>query len=388
MKGVAISLYDKFDDLAILVDTIRYNWESDVFISVCSNHPQAESNIQAANIDIDQFQKGAQIRYDNELSKSRGNNNLYLRIYDSIRTSCRPIIENTNVDYFTHLHADAWQLTDSGFDTIINEMKNKGADVSFPSETKTFHKDYPPGFIDDQYIVFDNTAARDVDLFERKPLEIPPMSIHLLLGMVLISKYGWDRLHQYTNGIERVHWDGLSSQNNPRPMFHNPDYDQLHVATEDFGETLGKELQAYYLSKYEVTEGENISRFLEEYKRPKGGLFRDLEAYFNSLSNQLPVGVSAKTFGRDVRPIRDYIEADSAASRLKILTKQYHQNAFYPVVKGVYDTIQRLIKFSRYGDQDYQHPDQAINKIFREDLKKDDFPADMKKTYQKGFNDD
>ena len=388
MKGVAISLYDKFDDLAILVDTIRHNWESDVFISVCSNHPQTEVKIDADNLDIDQFQRGAQIRYDNELSESRGRNNLHLRIYDNIRTSCRPIIENTEVDYFMHLHADAWPLTDSGFDAIIHELENERAAVAFPSETEMFHESYPPGFIEDQFIVFDNAVARDVDLFDQKPLELPPMSIHILLGMILTSKFGWNRLYQYTNGTKRIHWDGFPSPTNVRPMFYNPEYDQLHVATGDFDETLGKELQAYYLAKYELTEGENISRFLEKYERPKGKLFRDLEAYFNSLSKQLPIGISAKTFNRDVRLIREYLQTDSSASRLKMLMRRNQQNAFYPVMKGIYDMVQRLTDSSHRNKRDNQHPDRTINERFREDLKATDFPEDLKKIYQESFNDD
>lgn len=385
MKGVAISLYDKFEDLEILVDIIRHNWDSDIFISVCSNHPRAESKIESAGIDVDRLQEGAQIRYNSELPEMRGRNNLHFRIYDNMRTSCRPIIENPDVDYFVHLHADAWQLTESSFSSIIEELRKEESAVAFPADTEMFHDNYPPGFIEDQFIYFDNTKARNVDLFERNPLEFPPMSIHHLLAIILVGKFGWGKLYQYTNGSERIHWDGRSSPGIARPMIYHPKYDQLHLATEDFEGSLGKELQAHYLSKKEVNSGPKIEQMLGEYTRPEDELFEDVDAYFDSLTKQLPIGVSVRTFDRDVREIRKYIECKSRATKLKILMRQYQENNFYPLILGVYETCQRLIG-SNDSISDFEpDSDRIINYIFQNNLNEGDFPEDFQEIYHKSF---
>ena len=40
-NAIAISVYDKFDEVKILVDIIRENWEHKYFITLCYyNHPE------------------------------------------------------------------------------------------------------------------------------------------------------------------------------------------------------------------------------------------------------------------------------------------------------------------------------------------------------------
>jgi len=49
--GIAISLYNKFEELGVLIDIIRKNWKNKYFISVCSNYPNAQEYIKGLDID-------------------------------------------------------------------------------------------------------------------------------------------------------------------------------------------------------------------------------------------------------------------------------------------------------------------------------------------------
>jgi len=44
VNGIAISFYDKFDELAVLVDIIRHNWDEEYYIVVSSKHSDAVKN--------------------------------------------------------------------------------------------------------------------------------------------------------------------------------------------------------------------------------------------------------------------------------------------------------------------------------------------------------
>jgi hypothetical protein len=197
MNGIAISLYDKFEDLAVLVDIIRTNWENNYFISVCSNHPEAEQRIGDLNLDLDAFEKGAQIRYQDTESGPRSGNTLCLRIYNTLRTACLPAIKHNDVEHVMHLHADAWPLSEKGFLRVINEAIENDAGVAFSTHTTTFIENFPPGTFEDQFIVFDCELAEENDLFAYRPLQLLPITPHYLLPMLTIGSFGWHRHHQY-----------------------------------------------------------------------------------------------------------------------------------------------------------------------------------------------
>jgi hypothetical protein len=81
---MGISLYDKFEELSILVDTIRENWGGQYYISVSSNHPNAQQRAKKLSTDVYEFSQGAQIRYDDSLPGPRGgdsHSHLTLHVY-------------------------------------------------------------------------------------------------------------------------------------------------------------------------------------------------------------------------------------------------------------------------------------------------------------------
>ncbi|WP_254761521.1 hypothetical protein [Natrinema marinum] len=389
MNAIAVSLYDKFDDLAVLVDIIRHNWEEDYYILVCSNHPDAHKKISAIEGEIDFFEQGAQIRYDDLSAVSRSRNNLSFRIYDSIRTSCRAAFAKDDVDYVMHLHADAWPLSEEEFKSLIQDMEQNNYSVAFPSNTRAFMDKYSPGSFEDNFLVFDAADAAAVNLFEHSPLELPPTWIHQILPFLCIPKFGWGKIYQYTNGAEREHWDGKPSaeiSNDARPMFHNPTFGQVHIAKEDFASELGKALQSYYLRDYGITDGEYVQQLLDDYELPDDELFRRLDAYLERFNDELKwYLLSDDSFGRDIRKIKEFLEEKSLPEKAIISVERNSENLFIqPLLKGAFKSIKQLITDSPPESYN-KYPNQSINDRFKRDLKESDFPKELREDYRDTF---
>jgi len=226
MIGISVSLYDKFEDLDILMDIVRSNWDEPYYISVCSNHPDADERLAALEHSPDEFQQGAQIRLDNSLSKFRYDTNFTYRVYDSIGTAVRGAYECESVEHVMHVHADAWQLSETGLKDLLEEMDQRNAAVAFKSDIGFRNDAWPPGRFMDQFICFDAAAARRVDLYEHSPLEFPPMcSNHQILPILCLGKFGWSKLYRYSNRFEEEYWDGTPLRGRAR---HPRDHVGLH----------------------------------------------------------------------------------------------------------------------------------------------------------------
>ncbi|WP_152418646.1 hypothetical protein [Halorubrum distributum] len=376
MIGISISLYDKFDDLGILVDIIRENWEGNYFISVCSNHPEAEDRIADLNSDIDSFQQGADIKYDSSMDDFRRSANLKYRVFNTIRTAVRGAIA-ADVDYVMHLHADAWQLSEEKLQQLIQDMKERNAAVAFKGRTNFFQDRYTPGHFSDQFIIYDAQAANSVDLFEREAMDFPPQYvIHQILPMICLVKFGWEKLYHYSTRSEEEHWDGtpiLEVRNPARPMLYNPKYEQLHIATEDFSNDLGKSLQAYYLQKHNITDGYHIKKLNETYSISKDDLFRQIENYFDSMDKKLRwYGLSVDSFGRNVNHIEPFLEK-SLFGKLKTVPKLHAKTA-------------AEIALNKFLDGTETDPAQSVHQLYANRLDPDDYPENFSDTIYKKDN--
>lgn len=364
MIGISISLYDKFGDLGVLVDIIRENWENNYFISVCSNHPEAEARIADLNCDIDRFQQGADIKYNPSMDSSRRSANLKYRVFNTIRTAIRGALA-ADVNYVMHLHADAWQLSEQKLQKLIQDMKEQNAAVAFKGRTNFFQDRYTPGHFSDQFIIYDAYAANSVNLFEREALDFPPQYvIHQILPMICLVKLGWEKLYHYSTRSREEHWDGtpiLEVRNPARPMLYNPKYEQLHIATEDFSDSLGKSLQAHYLQKHNITDGYHIKNLNETYSIPKEDLFRQIKDYFDSMDNTLRwYGLSVDSFGRNVNHIEPFLEKPFSG-KIKTAAKLHAKTAAKTAVN----------KFSDGTETETVH---SVHQLYANKLNPDDYP--------------
>lgn len=317
--GIAISLYDKFEELAVLVDIIRNNWKNKYLISVCSNYPDAKNKIKELNIDIDKFTQGEDIFFSpKEMKGVRKVVNLYCRVLDCLRKSCKGA-EDLGADYVMHLHTDAWPLKEEGLLQIISCMKknNYRAATRGFGMTKYGH-DCPLGHIDDMFFIYNVDYFRRIGFFNFNTLEMLPtrLSIHGILATLLVSRVGVSNLYLYDNHTKFKYWDGTPKnpfRGRANPSAFNEDNGFLHVNVGSFPDDYGKKVQAMYLKTYGLIKGKYIQEFLSKHYIPKNQLCDELGSIERKLKLKLrflgfPI-LRLGRFGRDFSKMQWYIKA-------------------------------------------------------------------------------
>jgi hypothetical protein len=374
--GISISLYNKFNDLGILLDIVRHNWEQEYYVSVCSNHPDAHDRIGPYEDRINHFEQGDQISYDPSDEYSfRNAANRWYRVYDTISTACNGALADDNVDYVMHFHADAWQLSEDALYGIIGEMEAEDASVAFKIQSDTFeqHRVFP-----DQFWLIDANDARDVGFFQWDALDFPPrLSTHQILPMLCLAHFGWGGIYQYSTRADGVHWDGMSvleAGNAVRPMLYSPKHHHVHIANEDFPEGLGKSLQVHYLDKYGLDDGEHIESLFAAHQMPKDELFDRLDRYLSDLNSQLRwYGLSVDDFGRDMRKILPLIEQPMGADKLKNLVRIHTEGTIAgEVLEAVYTKLTQNSTEAENGGLKTQF----LRDYYQEQLALGDYPEE------------
>lgn len=384
--GISISLYNKFEDLGILLDIIRENWEDRYYVSVCSNHPNAEERVEKYRSKIDYFKKGHDIKYYPD--KGGILDNKKYRIHNSILTACRGALSGPGVSHVFHVHTDAWQLSEKSLRSLINEMNENNASAAFKVNPSKFARRYPPGSLPDQLWMIDAKDAESANFFDSKALDFPPSdSVHYMWPMLFLAHFGLGRLYQYSDRSEETLWNGTSAQGNiARPMFYNSKYGQVHIATEDFEGSLGKSLQAYYLKKYNLNKGKNISNFVDKYQIKKGDLFKRLSRWIGGLNENLKwYGLSVNDFDHDMRKIRPFIDEKTAIEKWKYAIKEETKDT---VVGKILEGVYSLFKTSADREMPVPQRTQTLEDYYRSVLQREDFPEESlgKSTVLSGKN--
>lgn len=374
MIAISVSLYDKFDDLAILVDIIRENWEDEYYISVCSNHPEAPERMNALDLDIDEFVHGTQITYSPEMTGLREQVNRICRVYDTIRNAAEAAIEAEEVTHVMHVHADAWPLSEARVHDLIDRMEARNDHVAFKGKGLAHRGHRLVGHMMDQFFVLNAEYAAEKDFFEHSPLELlPDRGIHTVMTIILLGKVGWSNVYFYSDQSEQEFWDGKPSPG-ARPMAYNPTWDFLHLATEDFPNGLGESLQARYLEERGLTEGEHLSTLLESHGLPRGELHDRLADVEERLNDQIHF-FDVADMNRNFRVAEAYV------------AKPAHEKALYLLRGGVNQVLKRLDStqplFDRLLDRDIPRVDpiaresetRGFDEIYRSELRPEDFPA-------------
>lgn len=340
MLGVAVSLYDKFDELELLVDILRKNWEGEYYIVVSSKHPEAKERLQ--DIDIDEYVSGSGIEYsptesDSTVSSHDGWINLTSRILDSIQQTCKAAI-NAGCDYVLHLHADAWPLNEDKLIQIVDQLRSSKKVLAVRGDGLTFRRpDYHLGRVMDQFFIFESSYFDEIGFFNFNPLDyLPHTSIHTSLMILFLGKIGLSNIYHYSDMSSDVYWDGekkIRPFSGVRPAVLDPEWDFLHIATDEFPGDLGKSLQADYLQKYNLTNGEHIQQYIELYGRDRAELFDELAKIERTQNRQLRLlGYRPTEFGRL------YTEKE------KILSQSLQQK-----IKSLFGNILRELYFAAFS---------------------------------------
>ncbi|MAH43817.1 hypothetical protein CL614_08935 [archaeon] len=159
--GVAISTYNKIDEVATNINVIRKHWKNkDVFISVCCNDPQNLDRVKS--LDIDCFTPGIDYKPSQFLQPKAWRR---MRQYDTIKKAVLGCVNET--EYVIQYHGDAYVLDDSVVFTMLDEMKRNNMKVAFRGKWKyeNTHPKRPAGHIDDHFVIFESEHVRMTNLF-------------------------------------------------------------------------------------------------------------------------------------------------------------------------------------------------------------------------------
>src|SRR3972149_6156494 len=144
--AIAISVYDKFQDVKLLSDLFRKNWPGSYDLVVCSSHPQAASRL--ADCDIDELLSTENLPMDGPGSSDprvSPRARLWVRVIDSIRKACGRCADRAEAPFTLHLHADACPLSWPKLRRLAERMQRHGKWFAARGEGFGFYAVNEPG---------------------------------------------------------------------------------------------------------------------------------------------------------------------------------------------------------------------------------------------------
>ncbi len=356
--AVAISVYDKFEDVKILADIFRKNWKGNFHIVVCSSHPSAETHL--AGCDIDELLHIENIPFSPaQFSQDQKQMHLTLRVVDSIRKACDRA-SRSEAPYTLHLHADSLPLSWPHLRSLGEAMRGRGKVFAARGYGFGYYvHDAPVGDFDDMFFVFDNAYAKTKRLWDFELVDFLPhkVSMHGFLALWGLARVGVRRFWHYSQQKDAVHWDGKpvvrSWLNSAHPMYFDPKYCFLHLHQDGFPDDLGPRLKAYYLKKYELTCGEALGTFLHKWDKNPGDLLdelRDVEERQRAFFHRWGLEYHGRDLARKERMIKEY-ERRGPGGKLMWLAARHRAQLRRHVGRIVHGRVIRgWIYRYRYGD--------------------------------------
>lgn len=373
--AIAISVYDKFEDVAILTEIIRENWGGDYYIVVCSSHPEAASRL--SQYPLDAILSIDNIPFDPKATPQQRQGLFTLRVIDSIRKSCGHCCQYSHAPYTIHLHADALPLSLSKLKKLAEEMKSLGKFFAARGYGYVHYThDGPLGEFDDMFFMIDNLFALKSNFWNFELPDILPhkISMHGFLGLWTLMRIGASRVHHYSDYGEATYWDDKPIHFTPdtgyssRPMYLDPNYDFLHIHTQDFPNDLGPQLKAYYLLKYGLIKGFTIQKFLKRWETDPENLFQDLdkslESFYHFFRNKMLL-FSEEKYGRDfarIIPIVKSYESSNMIGKMKWLVRM-HRSQFARILRPLKTSLFSRCFNNLYGDTVWP---QSLNKKYQD----------------------
>ena len=201
--GVALSLYNKVDELKTNVNIIRKHWSSynEAFISVCCNDPASVATVEKLHVN-------AVIRGDDIPTTTKAHRRF--RIFDCIRKS----IGACEAEFIIHFHSDAYAIRVESILEIIEKMENTGASVAFRGRGLPFRSGKCiHGDVDDHFIIFKRQALLDRDFFNIRVDQYTDLT-HLkylsvgnpesLMAFLIINAFSESEMLFYTDMRESI----------------------------------------------------------------------------------------------------------------------------------------------------------------------------------------
>ena len=258
--GIAISCYDKFDELELLIDMIR-SWGGEYVIGLCCNHPDGKKFKEY----VDYYVQGRDIPFVKGDSREEtfflnqdDNYSIRLRAADCVRMACWLLTEKSDCDWIVHVHSDAWFLSEDGLKKFIYDCirrqclaacRGTGIEsIANPCSSTSAH-----GQADDHFFAFNREAAdffklwyyRPEDMFMRK------YSVHGVLMTIFAVKLGLRRIWYYKRFAELLNcYSEPSVDNESKPCVYDAEYGFLHIHRGSLPVGVGEALQAHFILRY------------------------------------------------------------------------------------------------------------------------------------------
>jgi len=201
--GVALSLYNKVNELKTNVSIIRKHWSSnnDAFISVCCNDPSSVATVEA--LDVTTTVIGDDIPTTTKAHRR-------FRIFDCIRKS----ISACEADFIIHFHSDAYAIRVEPIIELIEKMEELGAKVAFRGRGLPFRSGKCiHGDVDDHFIIFRRQALLDSDFFNistEQYTDLTPLKYlnvgnpESLMAFLITNAFSEDEMLFYTDMRENI----------------------------------------------------------------------------------------------------------------------------------------------------------------------------------------
>jgi len=246
--GFAISLYDKYTDLEILVDIIR-SWKHEYKISVCCSHDLIRSLIRKMDVDnVCKPRHVAQLGMHNNSKINKYAQNI--RCTESVRASCKAL---EDVEYGIHLHSDAWYLSESVMLGLMGILQQDGYRVA--TRGHGLEDAFNPfrqgvfGTVDDHGIMWDVDWCKRHHVWDFKPeaMMYHKYGVHSQLALLFGVKVGLDNWLYYNSNCLDAFGNSTKSLS---PVNFDTVSDMLHVNVDALPEYWGRAIQEAYLSEY------------------------------------------------------------------------------------------------------------------------------------------
>ena len=197
--GIAINLYDAWEDLQTNVNIIRKHWKhhNDSFISVVCNHE--ETFEKAKTLDVDSCILGVSRVCDPTLSFAHKKANHRSRIYKNERTA----ILNCDSEYVINIHADAFILDVDRLLEMTNKMRKEDIYVAFRGWGLDFRTaKCLNGDVDDHYMVLNLQQAKNSKMLERDDYTetLKVQNNESLYAQLITTYFEEDQMWHYAKG--------------------------------------------------------------------------------------------------------------------------------------------------------------------------------------------
>jgi hypothetical protein len=307
-NAIAISVYDKFEEVELLVDIIRENWEHEYIITICCNHPDGRNKLE--HLPIDSYVQGDPVPY----FPGKPRINLRYRVIDTIRKSCKAALE-LNPNTIMHVHSDAWPLNEKKYLKIVSNMyKNESYLALRGFGHGVYPGSSPLGHVDDMFFIVDAQHAKHVDLFNIRPLALLPhlQSIHGILNTVFLAKVGLDKIYHYDNHMNMVLWKGkkkIQPYSRGKPVIYDENYEFLHLHRQSFPDHYGEKLQAIYLRSAGLIKGKYIKEFINKWQCNPNDVYKNLDKIEFELDRKIKwIGYRPEEFGQEYVAKIDFLK--------------------------------------------------------------------------------